>query len=220
MKYYLTRACELEKHDRLCRAKGEPATGEGWLPIMKFLAGGDSDVFNALWSFANFSHALDDALDESGWGEDMIEAGMTHLHDVVASYLLNQDTQPAMKRFLETWHSLIESGKTHRSLDDVCLMNRAMSDFFMGLHLNPFIQRHRPELLTMFVQAMTRNLDGDMFSRSNDPSKRALAPVLRCSDVDVLMHIVYLNKGWGALRTVSPFRSYDEEDAPEGVQAT
>ena len=59
--------------------------------------------------------------------------------------------------------------------------------------------------------------DGDTMAASVDPIKRQLAPAVRCGDVDVIFHLVYLARGWAALRECSKFREYDLGDPKEAV---
>jgi hypothetical protein len=217
MKAYLTRPCELEKHARLCAAKGETPAPNGWLDQIHWLAAGDDDLFAFLWSAANFSHAWDDLVDECGWTPEMIEAAQARLAEMIEAHLRHQDTAPVTVNFLHVWHALI--GSRTRDVADDCLANRAMSDFFLDLTRNPFVQAHRPEIETLLMLAMTRMLDGDAYARSADPAKRMLAPAVRCGDVDFYLGCVYLARGWTALRACSVWRQYDEPDQAEPVAA-
>lgn len=207
---YLTRPCELEKHARLCAAQGEPPAANGWLDQIHWLAGGDQDLFGFMWAAANFSHAWDDLVDESGWSPDMIEAAQAQLCDMILAHLRHQDTAPITVNFLKVWHALMDSQK--RNVDDCMLMNRAMSDFFIDLMKNPFVAAHRPEIETLLVMCLTRMLDGDAFKRSLDPARRALAPAVACGDVDFYLGLVFMARGWAALRACSVWRSYDVPD--------
>lgn len=207
---YLTRPCELEKHARLCTARGETPVANGWLDQIHWLAGGDDDLFGVMWSFANFSHAFDDLIDGSNWEPDLIEGAMARLHDMVVAPLRHQSTSPATVNFLQTWHALIDANCWQ--LDDCRLANKAMSDFFMDLSRNPFARKFNRELETVFVQCMCRCLDGDAMAASPDAAVRVLAPAVRCGDVDALMHMVYLARGWVGLRAVSGWRQYDAGD--------
>lgn len=86
---------------------------------------------------------------------------------------------------------------------------KALHDFVQDLLLNPFVRQNAQGLLAMFTMALTRCLDGDEMEKSQDAAVKAVAPAVRCGDVDVLMHMVYLAGGWPLLRKFSPMRMYD-----------
>jgi len=89
---------------------------------------------------------------------------------------------------------------------------KALHDFVVDLLLNPFIRQNAAELRGLFVMAMTRALDGDRFEKSRDAFRKSLAPAVRCGDIDVIMGIAYLARGWGGLRQFSNLRDYDPPD--------
>lgn len=213
MTAYLTRPCELAKHARLCSASGEAPSPNGWLDQIHWLAAGDDDLFAFMWSAANFSHAWDDLIDGSRWEPDLIEAAQAQLAAMITAYLRQRDTSPDTVPFLRVWNGLLDANKW--LLEDCQLANRAMSDFFIDLGKNPFVQRHRAEIETLLMMALTRMLDGDAFARSADPAKRALAPAVSCGDVDFYLGLVFLARGWTALRACSVWRQYDLPDGAE-----
>lgn len=86
---------------------------------------------------------------------------------------------------------------------------KALHDFVVDLLLNPFVQRNALEMRAMFVSALTRCLDGDRLAEHPDERQRVLAPALRCADIDVLMHMAYLHRGWEVMRSYSGKREYD-----------
>jgi hypothetical protein len=77
------------------------------------------------------------------------------------------------------------------------------------LSFNPFYQRNSAYLYGLIVSMFARWLDGDEWQRSNDPEKRAYAPVVRCGDVDFALGVAYLTGGWDHLRACKDARSYD-----------
>lgn len=91
-------------------------------------------------------------------------------------------------------------------------MFKALHDFTVTLLLNPFVREHAHELRAVFAQAITKNLDGDEMAKSEDAETRALAPAVRCADVDVIVQIAYLAGGYSALRKWSKLRAYDPPD--------
>jgi hypothetical protein len=95
---------------------------------------------------------------------------------------------------------------------------KALHDFVVTLLLNPFVRDHAHELRAVFVQAIARSLDGDRMATDEDAAVRALAPAVRCGDVDVILQIAYLAGGYSALRTWGKLREYDQPDVtqPQG----
>jgi len=91
---------------------------------------------------------------------------------------------------------------------------KALHDFVVTLLLNPFVRDNAHELRAVFVQAIARSLDGDEMAGSEDAAIRALAPAVRCGDVDVIVQIAYLAGGYKALRKWSKLRAYDQPDEP------
>lgn len=203
---YLERQCEIEKHDRLLIAKGRKPTGLGLRPVFEHLAAGDAELFDAMWSFANFAHAFDDLIDESGWNKEAREAAVSLLHDAV----VRMDSASYLKLANFYWNAA-----RRFEADDETWALAAFDMFFWNLRHNLFIQPRCKEIQTMLVQALTRCLDGDEMAADVNPERRALAPAVRCGDVDVIFHMVYLARGWAALRECSAVREYDIADEPK-----
>lgn len=203
--YYMTRPEELEKFRQLRLAKGYPDDGTTLMDTINVLAGEDDAVFNAMWSFYNFAHAFDDLLDESGWDAEHIEAAMTTLHDAVTHVLMREGPGGNVRALIQV---LARNWPESRRV----AAQKAADDFFQDLNSNPFIRRHRQEFRCIFVQAMARCLDGEAMAHSDIPERVALAPAVRCGDVDALLHMVYLARGWAALRECGKFREYDLPD--------
>lgn len=121
-------------------------------------------VFNALWSFWNFSHVFDDLIDGSHW--------------------------PKEKKAL-AW--------------------RAVQEFTSDLLLNPFYRAHGAEVRALFTSAIFRQMAGDELAQGTlEQSKQA--PVVRCADIDILVHFAYLTGGWELARAISNAREYDQPD--------
>lgn len=77
------------------------------------------------------------------------------------------------------------------------------------LSFNSFYCQHSAYLYGLIVSMVNRWLDGDEWERSEDPQKRAYAPVVRCGDVDFALGVAYLTGGWSHLRRCKEARSYD-----------
>jgi hypothetical protein len=86
---------------------------------------------------------------------------------------------------------------------------KALHDFVRAVMLNPFVQANAGSIFALFVSAMTRCIDGDKMAESGDLTEAQLAPAVRCGDIDVIMHMLYLHKGWSTLRSYSEMRKYD-----------
>jgi len=210
--YYMTRPEELAKFKALRAAKGYPDSETTLLDIIHVLAGDDDHVFNAMWSFWNCAQAFDDLLDESGGNAEQIEAVMTGLHDAVVYALVREGQNYNLEPLLM---NMARAAKWDQARID--LMIESAANFFSDLYTNPFIRKHRQEMRCIFVQAMTRALDGDEMERSGNSERMALAPAVRCGDLDALFHMVYLARGWAALRAIGKFREYDLPTVKEDV---
>lgn len=89
---------------------------------------------------------------------------------------------------------------------------KALHDFVTDLMINPFVVQNARSLHGMFIQSMTRNMDGDSMSRSENPEVRTMSSPVRCGDVDVIFHMAYLAGGWPRLRAMARYRSYDDNN--------
>lgn len=89
---------------------------------------------------------------------------------------------------------------------------KALHDFVTDLMINPFVVQNARSLHGMFIQSMTRNMDGDSMSRSENPEVRTMSSPVRCGDVDVIFHMAYLAGGWPRLRAMAKYRSYDDNN--------
>lgn len=124
----------------------------------------EAAIFNALWSFWNFSHVFDDLIDNSNWTDE--------------------------KKAL-AW--------------------RALQEFTSDLLLNPFYRAHGAEIRALFTSAIFRQMAGDALAKGSlEQAKQA--PVVRCADIDVLVHFAYLVGGWELAQKISNAREYDKED--------
>jgi hypothetical protein len=206
--FYLTQQHELDKFDRISTANGCDAKGGGFLKIITTLSAGNKELFEAMWSFENFAHAADDILDEGLLNEEQSEAFMTMLHDAVCAALLSTNLTP-LGLFLNIYESMVGNSALEENRRFLAL--KAARDFFRTLIENNFVIRNASELRGMYVQAMTRALDGEAMALDSNPANRTMARVVRCGDVDVLFHMVYLARGFAALRECSKVRKYDIE---------
>ena len=86
---------------------------------------------------------------------------------------------------------------------------RAFAAFWTEVALNPWFRAHSALLHGALISAINRWVDGDQWAQSTDPAKRALAPAIRCGDVDFYLHVAYVAHGWEHLRAMRDFRHYD-----------
>lgn len=207
---YMDRAEEVAKYDQLCRVNGEPATGKGSRAAIEVMAGGDADLFALMWGIWNFEHAFDDLLDESSMDADMKELALTALHDEVVAH--TGETVPARNgaAFKSVWLGLMR--QSGWQLDRQAQAATARDAFFGLLRFNPIACQYRRELRTLLVQCLIRCHAGDLMAASDNPARRALAPAVRCGDVDLFMHLIYLVRGWAAALTWSALRDYDVDE--------
>ena len=92
---------------------------------------------------------------------------------------------------------------------------KAMSEFTADLLINPYYREHAAEWRALFTSAVARNLDGDTMAASGNPARAALAPAVRCADVDIIVHFAYLAGGGDLMRQIGARRDYDPPDAPQ-----
>lgn len=216
--WYMTLPAEVAKHNRLARAKGQPEQPRGSIALFEAMAQGNKELFGALWTFWNFEHALDDLLDESPLPVAGKESVLAALADSVTEALrerhLSELTEMVRKfpldDFQQVWEKLVDHSGW--SEERKLRANQAKLLFFVELISNPFIRRHAGELRSLLISAIFRCLDGDAMAASSDPVRRGLAPAVRCGDVDVIIYLIYLARGFGAARVWGELREYDEPD--------
>lgn len=208
--YYMTRADEIAKFNALARYKGEPEMAHGSITLFEAMASDDRELFDALWSFWNFEHALDDLLDEGNYSAESRESVMAALERCVAFWLNLHRDGAADEEFSKVWGKLI-AGCGWDS-NRMVIADDARFQFASVLVKSDFIQRNAQGVMAMFVMCIFRCLDGDMMAGSPQHSVRALAPAVRCADVDFFIYLIYLKRGFGAARVWSERRDYDVAD--------
>lgn len=208
--YYMTRPEEIAKHAELCRRNGEEAPELGSYTVIEAMAGGSPGLFEALWSFWDFEHAVDDLIDGSGWSPDMIEAALLALYEEVLRKLGFPTERKHVSDWTKTFCALLTGAqweKTRRAL-----AMEAEWKFFTALRENPLYRDNPGDFRALFAQCIFRVLDGDAMAGSGDARKAALAPAVKCGDLEVMFHLVLLAHGWGRARQVSCLRDYDQPD--------
>jgi hypothetical protein len=206
---------ELAKYAGICRANGFQAPEDGARQLCRQMAGDDEDVFNAIWLTWNFENAFDDLIDQDGIEDEIKLCAMAALHDALVE-TLDHGHGAAHLRFLQACAHL--ERRTHWSTARKNLAAAAIQRFFVMLESNPFIRTNAAQIKAMMVQTMLRCLTGDLMARSEDPRKRALAPAVRCGDVDLFMHMIYLARGFAAASVWCGKLGYDTADGPAGHQ--
>lgn len=174
-----------------------------------------ADVFNALWSFWNFAHALDDLIDadeDQGsrfkvLAEDKERVLRTAFEFVGGMLIHPQDAAPGLAMRREFEKLLADSGW---DLQRQKLALDALLDFTGNLLANPFYTTHAREHQAMFDMIIARTLDADDMERTR-PHLKALLPAIRCGDVDFIVHCAKLAGGWELMRKVGKLRDYDVE---------
>ncbi len=92
------------------------------------------------------------------------------------------------------------------------LAAKALYCFLDDLLLNPFIRARAHQVRSLMVNALVKSLEGDALARSGDPAKVAVAPAVRCADIDVFRGFAELVGGWELVRELAPLWDYDQED--------
>lgn len=109
--------------------------------------------------------------------------------------------------FGHAWDDLVDESKWDDSRKELAW--RALLEFVADLLTNPVYRDHAHGWSAMFASAVARNLDGDEMARSVNRDRAALAPAVRCADVDILVHFAYLAGGWEMMRSIGRRRDYD-----------
>jgi hypothetical protein len=206
---YMDRPEELRKYAGICEANGFAVPPNGARGLCVLMANGDSNVFKLMWSTWNFENAFDDLIDQEGIEENVKLCAMAALHDAIVE-VLNISQGAAYSRLLQVCAHLERRTKWHQSRKTMAYC--AIQQFFVELASNPFARSNAEQLKAMLVQAILRCLSGDLMARSEDPRKRELAPAVRCGDVDLFMHMIYLARGFAAASAWCGKLGYDLPD--------
>lgn len=84
---------------------------------------------------------------------------------------------------------------------------KALDGFVTDLLCNPFYKQFGPELRALFTSAIHRQVAGDALEEQGLDEQAA---VCRCADIDIMVHICMLHKGWDAASEISKLREYDK----------
>lgn len=214
MIYYMERPDELKKYAAVCNANGFAAPADGARGLCRLMADGDEEVFDAMWVTWNFEHAFDDLIDLPGIEERTRLTAMAALHDAIVE-TMSAESGLAYRRLLQVCaHLERRSGwdATRKSL--AC---SAVFTFFVMLQGNGFVRKNCEQIKGMLVQTMLRCVSGDILAASDDRRKQALAPAVRCGDVDLFMHMIYLARGFAAATAWCGKLGYDIPDQKEAI---
>jgi hypothetical protein len=191
---------EIDKHGTAIETFKDIADGAG--------AENRRDVFNALWSFWCFEHALDDVIDSGVFTEAERETLLHEALEFVERTLLFPALPPAP--FFTRYTQAV--GRMAWPEDQKELAHAALVEFASNLGWNPFYQKYAQQHLAMFQMCVFRAIAGDEMAASLDDTKRTLAPSVRCADIDFVVHVAYLAGGWTLARKITSRRDYDLPD--------
>lgn len=201
--FYMTREDELVK---------QPDA----LPMFEYIAAQcddeikGADVFNALWSFWNFAHALDDLIDEpEGKVPEAKEIVLKVVFDFVGNLLITPQDHSYSLPMQTIFGELLEDSGWNAGRK--ALAREALKDFTGNLLANPFFRDHAHEHKSMFDMIIARTLDADELERTR-PHLKPLLPAVRCADVDFIVHCAKLAGGWKLMREIGKLRDYDVDD--------
>ena len=93
---------------------------------------------------------------------------------------------------------------------------KGLEQFTVALLENPFYVKNADAFKALFVTAIARNIAGDQFAASKEANERAMAPAIRCADIDVFLYFAHLAGGWEFAQTMNSkhkLRIYDKPDA-------
>ena len=162
-------------------------------------------VFNAVWSFWNWAHALDDLIDEGIMTDDQRDAVLQALSAFCWQMLTGAERDPDQRILALIKNLLRDSGWDEERRQ---LAWDAFVEFVGNLAANPFYRRHAAEHGAMFDMMLARTLDADYLEKTR-PNLAPLLPAIRCADVDFLVHCAKLAGGWRLMREVGMLRDYD-----------
>jgi len=201
--FYMAREPELKKH-------------RGVVEMFQLIASTAKDenetrhVWNALWSFWNFEHAFDDILDAGHLTGAEKETLLIECAEYLKAVLLTPDAPAAALVFKAHYRAALAAARLDAETNALAL--QAFDDFTGNLLDNPFYRRHAPQHLAMFDMMILRTIAGDEMASSVDPARQALAPAVRCGDIDFIVHVAKLAGGWEAALKFSALRDYDKPD--------
>ena len=99
---------------------------------------------------------------------------------------------------------------------------RGLQDFVVALLANPVYRDHAGAFEGLFVTAIARVIAGDEFERSKDARERALAPAIKCADIDVFAYFAHLAGGFDFMQEMgsrNELRKYDFGDVKPELKA-
>lgn len=123
----------------------------------------------------------------------------------------------ALWNFAHVWDDLIdrdcpdamENGRW--KLEQKELMTKALGELVSNLLTNPFLFTNADSVEALMVSAIARHLDGDILAARGESEE--MQRVVRCGDVDLVLHLARLAGGWECMRAVAPMvRFYDGAD--------
>ena len=98
----------------------------------------------------------------------------------------------------ELWDDLIDQDKPISKND----VNRVFMNLTTVLPLNPFFDAYKLQLTPIMIAGINAWHDATALERGSDNDK-AIAYVLRDWYVELLMYVVYLTRGYDAMRSIS-----------------
>jgi len=81
--------------------------------------------------------------------------------------------------------------------------------FIDALSMNAFYTKWKFALYPFMIQACARWLDGDALSNSENEEDRIRGEVVRCGDLELYLHVAYIQGGWDYMRSIKDLRKYD-----------
>ena len=170
----------------------------------------EREIFLALWSFWNFEHAFDDILDSGKFTPAEVENLLQKAAAFVHEALMTPEAEDAKIWFRVSYVTALN--RLEWKEDDFNLAIKALDEFAGNLANNPAYQRHAEQHLAMFDTIIFNTLLGDAMHASGDEFKKALAPALRCRDIDFVVNMAKLVGGWELARKISQSCNYDRQD--------
>ena len=105
------------------------------------------------------------------------------------------------------------------SADNKFLALKALEQFTVALLENPYYVKNADAFKALFVTAISRNIAGDQFAGSKDAQERAMAPAIRCADIDIFLYFAHLAGGWEFAQVMNSKHKLRMYDTPDPVPA-
>lgn len=90
-------------------------------------------------------------------------------------------------------------------------------NFIRMLAFNPFFLEHRNQLFAMLNTTFYNWLDAERVHDIGGHDNAIRASVLRCSDIQIYLHVAFLVGGWSHMLACREMRTFDAPEPPKEI---